>query len=94
MKKILSENEKIVADKVYPDEQCMKSDEIPAEYKNLLGEIRGRYESVHRRFKQFSLLMSTFRHSLDLHGYVFHAIANLTHVTAQLGECLFEIEFE
>ncbi len=94
VKKFLSENKKIVANKGYPDERCLKSDEAPTEHENLHGEIRAGNESASRRFKQFSALTSTFRHSLDLHGYVFHAIANLSHVSIELRESLFEIEFE
>ncbi len=90
LKKLLSQGKKILANKGYPDERCLKSHEVPAEYKSLHEEIRARHASVNRRFKQFSILTATFRHSLDLHGYVFHVIANLTHVAIQLGENLFE----
>ncbi len=42
-------------------------------------------------FNSFLILTTTFRHAIDLHGYVFHAVANLKHVSMELGEPLFGI---
>jgi len=41
--------------------------------------VRARHETINRRFKQWSILGSRYRHSLEKHGLVFRAIASITH---------------
>ena len=92
MKKVLSNGEMVVADNGYTDERCLRACDIPNDYKKIHGKIRARHEIVNRRLKQFSILTTTFRNSLELHGCAFHAVANLIHVSMELEENVFEIE--
>jgi hypothetical protein len=55
--------------------------------------IRARHETVNRRFKQFNCLKN-FRHSIDLHGYCFDAIAVITQLGIENGEPLFQVHYE
>ena len=84
----------ILGDRGYSDDRCLNSKDVPEHYKSMYGEIRARHETINRRFKQFSIRNGTFRHSLKLHGFVFHAVAKLTFVSMELGEPLFEIDLE
>ncbi len=84
----------VVADNSYTDERCLRAYDIPNDYKKIHGKIRARHETVDRRLKQISILTTTFRHSLELHGYAFHAVANLMHVSMKLGENVLEIKIE
>lgn len=45
--------------------------------------VRARHETVNKRLKDWSALSHTFRHSLDKHGVVFRAIANLVQLQMQ-----------
>ena len=92
MKTVLAKNEKVLADNGYPDNRCLKSSDVPHESIDIHSEIRARHESINRRVNQFNALSKVFRHSVDLHGYVFHAITNLTLTSLKLGESLFEID--
>ncbi len=70
----------------------MRGGDVLVEYREIHGRIRARHETINRRFKQFSILTATFRHSLNLPGYLLHAIANLSYVSMELGENHFDIE--
>lgn len=90
MNRVLWSDEKLVADKDYLDDRCSKLTVIPEDYRGTHREIRAFRETLNRRFKHSSILNMTFRHSFELYGYVFHWIANLSHLSIQLGEPLFD----
>lgn len=76
MKHALDPHEKVIADRGYIDESC----NYPpgGEHSRLFSLVRARHETVNKRFKQFGVLSSRFRHHRRLHSFCFHAIANLT----------------
>jgi len=47
---------------------------------------RARHETINRRFKQWTILGSRYRHALDKHGFVFRAIAAIIHFM-MMEEC-------
>lgn len=53
--------------------------------------IMARHETVNKRLKQFNILNHIFRHSLEKHPLIFHAVANLTQFMIENGEPLFSI---
>lgn len=55
------------------------------------GTIMARHETVNKRMKQFKILKNTYRHSLQKHPLVFHAVANLTQLMIQNGYPLFSV---
>jgi hypothetical protein len=55
---------------------------------------RARHETVNRRFKQFEVLTTTFRHPLEKHWQCFHAIVNMTQIDMQYVAPLFEIYYD
>ena len=91
MKIVLANNEKVLVHNGYPDSRCFKSSDVSHEYMDIHNEIRARHEAINRRLKQFNALPNVFRRSVGHHGYIFLAIANLTHMSMELGESLFEI---
>jgi hypothetical protein len=54
---------------------------------------RARHETVNRRFKQFSILERRFRHQVEKHGMVFAAVSNITQLSIQLSEPLFDVDY-
>ena len=54
---------------------------------------RARHETVNRRFKQFGCLSNTYRHKLQKHGAMFHAIANITQLAIMDNEPLFQVGY-
>ena len=41
---------------------------------------RARHETINKRLKDWAVLGKTWRHSRHLHGKVFYAVVNLTHL--------------
>jgi len=78
----------VIADKVYPDERCVPSGGN-ADTLERINRIRACHETINRRFKEFGILGSTFRHDRALHADVFHAIANIAQVALDHGHPLF-----
>ena len=90
MKSALGEEERVVVDDGYRNEQCfLNPDGVLSATRRQ--RIRARHESVNNRLKQFSALGSTFRHNISLHSICFHAAANLTQLTLRNGNPLFEV---
>ncbi|ETV85559.1 hypothetical protein H257_03267 [Aphanomyces astaci] len=54
-------------------------------------DIMARHEIVNKRMKQFSVLSRVFRYSIDLHPKCFHAVANLTQLSMENGEPLYQV---
>ena len=59
--------------------------------KELRNRVRGRHETVNRRFKQFGALHHKFHHDWKLHSSVFRAVAVITQISLIMGEPLFDI---
>lgn len=81
--------EKTLADLGYADQNFF----ILPNYNNTTAHerIMSRHETVNKRFKQFQALKQPFRHELDKHPMVFHAVANLTQLMIENGEPLFKV---
>ena len=94
IKYFLGIGELVFADRDYEDERCLLPEEVPAEDRALHVEIRARHESVNKRFKQFAALTSSYRHGLDTHRYVFHAIENLTDLMLEDTDPLLQIDLQ
>ena len=58
--------------------------------KQLESYVRGRHETVNKRFKQFGAMKQVWRHELWSHGDAFHAVAVITQLAINGGEKLFE----
>lgn len=55
---------------------------------------RLRHETCNRRFKQWACLDQRFRHSFELHGSCFTAVAVLTQLSIESGKSLFDASFD
>ena len=55
--------------------------------------LRARHETVNGRFKCWRVLKQQYRHSLELHGSVFRAVAGVVQIGIQSGEELFDVEY-
>lgn len=55
-------------------------------------QIMSRHETLNKRIRQFNILKDTFRHNLDLHPIVFHAVLNITQLQIQNGEPLYSVQ--
>ena len=90
MKARLDPGEIVLADEGYKDERCLLSQHVPVHDRAIRGSIRTRQEAVNKRFKQFAALTSCYRHDLDLHQFLFHSTANITHLIMVNEEPLFK----
>lgn len=83
----LGADEKTMADKAYKDKNyfILPNDGNRTQHKLVMS----RQEVVSKRLKQFKILKKDFRHPLDKHPMVFHAVANLIQLTLQHEEPLF-----
>ena len=57
-------------------------------------EARARHETVNRRFKQFNVIGSRFRHNKHLHGICFRAVANIVELMIETNSPLFNVEYD
>ena len=95
----LDNGERVEADDGYIGEspmyvKCPKKDYVSSqEQKKMKQKVRCRQETVNKRFKQFEILRSTFRHDISLHGDVFRAITVLVQLQIEDGENLFNVEY-
>ena len=91
----LDENECYVGDGGYYNGQQWA--ETPTGYNNheqkMYAMARARHETVDRQFKQFGCLSNTYRHKLQKHGAMFHAIANITQLAIMDNEPLFQVGY-
>ena len=53
--------------------------------------LMARHETINRRFKEFAILGSTYRHAEEKHGEIFRCIAVLVQIDIEHGNLLFEI---
>ena len=89
----LGPHEKALADGGHNDHNVFF--ETPTGHNNadqiMKGKARARHECVNRRFKQWAILQQRFRSQPHLHGIVFGAIANITHMQMN-GEGMWNID--
>lgn len=79
--KSVGAGEKTMAAKGYKDETYFI---LPnAENRTLHKLVMSRHEIVKTRLKHFRILKDDFRHSLDKHQMVFHAVVNVTQLMLQ-----------
>jgi hypothetical protein len=92
---LLRVGEKIVADGGYRDGGDFM--ETPTGFNNpdqrMKKLARARHETVNCRLKRFNILRKLYRHDLQTHGRVFHAIAIITQIGIEAGEQLFDIDY-
>jgi hypothetical protein len=72
--------------------KCPSSIGIPEEKHRMMGIVRRRQETVHRRFKQWSSLKQVFRYDLCMHGRGFTAIVVISQLAIENGEPLFQVD--
>ena len=58
---------------------------------DLGGPVRGRHETVNKRFKQFGILRRIFRHNVNKHQPAFAAVVVITQLSLENGEPLFAV---
>ena len=90
---ILEDGEKIIADGGYRGEPNIWHKGHCRRTAKLEGVVRARHENANGRLKNFGVLNQRFRHDLSLHGYCFHACANLVQLTLLHESPLFQFEY-
>lgn len=85
----LMANEKTVADRGYNDANYFILPNAVNSVRH--NQIMSRHETINKRIRQFKILKDTFRHNLDLHPQIFHAILNLTQLQILSGEPLYSV---
>jgi len=92
--KLLETNEMVEADRGYRGEpdaiNVPDGDNAPVDEKD---QVRGRHETVNKRFKQFNILHRVFRHEREQHAFVFPAVAVLTQLSIENESPLFQVEY-
>lgn len=81
--------EKKLADRIYKDDHFILPN---AQNRTLHNNIMSRHETVNKRMKQFNILKHEFRHTLDKHPSIFHAVANLTQLVLETEQPLFAVQ--
>ncbi len=71
LKKVLNEDEFVVAHSSYSDERCVQPPGLNHPMHRLLAVIHARHENLNKRLKQFAVLKNKFRHEVSLHSYCF-----------------------
>lgn len=85
-------DEMVIADRGYRDDKCLTPNNVHVQYLlRRFSVLRARHETLNKRLKQFAILQRTYRHNIDMHHYVFFAVAHITQVCLDT-EPLFVIE--
>ena len=58
------------------------------------GLVRAQHENINRRFKQWGCLQQKWRHSVEKHGLVFRAIANIIQIGLMTDEPAWDIHYD
>lgn len=56
---------------------CVTPDVLSSHEHAAHSRIRARHETCNARFKRFGMIQEAFRHSVHLHGVVFHAVSKI-----------------
>jgi hypothetical protein len=59
-----------------------------------MNEARARHETINRRLKNYDILKQQYRHSVELHCAVLHAVAVVVQMGFELGEDLWQVEYD
>lgn len=94
MKKRLEIGEQVIADGTYMDPDVVYPGTVQGPQKGVHAQIRARHETVNARFRNFFVLNHKFRHNVNLHGYCFHAVFNITHLLIDQSDPLFSVTIE
>ena len=85
--------EKVVADLGYRGEPlCIVTPS--GDITDPTNPVRGRHETVNKRFKQWGVLHRVFRHAAIKHQDCFFAVAVITELALENGEPLFGVEYD
>jgi len=87
----LDVGEKALADKGYRDPNFVYPGAPGSMSNRRQKDIMARHETVNRRFKEFGVLGSRFRHKLTLHPICFYAVVNITQISIECGNTLFSV---
>ena len=92
---VLDSGEKVIADGGYKGEEAIwaKGHSDNRSTSRMEGVVRARHETVNSRLKNFSVLSSRFRHSLDMHSRCFHACANFLTLVMKNEMPAFEVDY-
>ena len=94
LKGMLSDNEKIIADRGYRDIKCTYTALSDPTLARNFSLCRARHEAVNRRIKQFNVLRQRFRHCKSRNGICFHAVSNMTQIMIEQGAPFFPVTSE
>ena len=61
------------------------------EAKLFMSRVRSRMETLFKRFKDFGILRQRFRHDLDFHMEILHAVAVIVAYDLENGHPLFDV---
>jgi hypothetical protein len=92
LKKMLTPGEKVQADGGYRGEPNFVV--TPTGEKDLGQQVRGRQETVNRRFKHWNILHRVFRHVLSKHQSAFNSVAVITELELENGQPLYSVTYE
>lgn len=90
MKKALSDDEFVIADKGYTDSKCINT-VSSSTGSHMHRIVRARHETVNARLKNFNVIYHSFRHDISKHWACFHAVAQITAIMIDTTNPLFEI---
>ena len=94
--KLKEANEKAEADDGYRGEKetiRLPKDFVSKSDYRAKKKSRTRHETINGRFKQFSCLSMTYRHSVDKHGIIFRAVACIVQISFECGEKPFQVNY-
>lgn len=97
LKWMLDDGERVEADDGYRgDDKCKvpANRARPEEAKALAARVRKRHETVNKRMKHFGCLKKVFRHGSRKHALCFRAIAVIVQLSLEMGEPLFEVDYD
>ena len=89
----LTFREQVMADLGYRgDNKCMTPlHALSRLHKRAMSALRGRHETVNRRFKTFGALEQRFRHDVNLHHLFFRSAAVLVQLAHQAGYSHYDV---
>ena len=56
--------------------------------------VHAKHETINRKLKQWAILNNKYRHDLQRHGKVFHAVANIVQLGLETDRPVFQIEYD
>ena len=64
---------------------------MPPHQRSTFDKLMARHETINRRFKEFAILGSKYRHEEHKHGEIFHCIAVLVQIDIESGGVQFPV---